>query len=90
MNKNYNTDETMVISCNVGQVIDNTGGAFDDIEYAEIVVPTGWVERMVEYYEWESVEHFLSYYTHDDTDGWLEQAIKNEVLLGLHLGITGD
>ena len=90
MNKNYNTDETRVVSCYVDQVIDNTSGAFDDIEYAEIVVPKEWVEKMVKYDGWESLEHFLEYYVYDDVTGWLEQAIKNEVLLGLHLGITGD
>lgn len=77
-----------VVNCYVDNLIDNTDGKFDKMECAWFIVPTVWLElQVVDMGDFKSLEHFYTEYTYDDTDGLLQKAVDEGVLLGCGAGL---
>ncbi|WP_323709403.1 hypothetical protein [Mammaliicoccus sciuri] len=53
----------------------------EKVETIEIGLPIEWVNNKIS--DWNSLNDFLDSYTYDDTIGWLQQAINDEVLLSV-------
>ncbi|WP_239740298.1 hypothetical protein [Mammaliicoccus sp. P-M59] len=58
------------------ELVDN-----DKVDTLEMTLPIEWVKNKIT--DWDNIDNFLDSYTYDDTVGWLQQAIKDKVLLGL-------
>jgi len=81
---------TVEVHCYVDQLINNEDGKFDALGSAYLVVPKGWAEDLVLKQGFESLEEFLDGYTYDDTEGWIDKAIEDGVLLGTGTGLQTD
>lgn len=81
-------EEKVTVFCYVDNLIDNTDGVFDSLECAWLTVPKEWAEKMVRKQEYDSLEEFFDEYTYDNTDGWIQAAIDEGVLLGTGTGVV--
>ncbi len=70
------TNKTITVNTYTSELVDN-----DKVDTLEMTLPIEWVKNKIT--DWDNIDNFLDSYTYDDTVGWLQQAIKDKVLLGL-------
>lgn len=58
----------------------------DVFSFITVVVPEKWLKDHVIGDNFASLEHFYSDYTFDDTDGLLQLALDDNVLVGVSMG----
>lgn len=80
------TKKTYIIHSYVDNLIDNPDGKFDSFDSSWFKVPADWLQVTVKKMGFSSLDDFYSSYTYDDTDGMLEKAINDGVLLGCGTG----
>ena len=78
--------KTIIVHTYVHELIDNTDGKFDSFGSAWFKVPQNWLESKVTKIGFSSLNDFNSTYVYDDSEGLLEMAIDEGVLLGCGTG----
>jgi hypothetical protein len=82
-------EEVIEIHCYVDQLIENPDGVYDKLGSAWFTVPKHWAEERIQLEGWKDIEEFFMEYTYDNVDGWLQEAVKEGVLIGCGTGNSG-
>ncbi|PFP29386.1 hypothetical protein COJ96_10810 [Bacillus sp. AFS073361] len=82
--------KTSVVHSYIDNLIDNTDGKFDKLGSCWFIVPTDWLEKLVKKEGWNDLEDFYDNYTYDHSDGYMELAIEEGILLGCGAGVMNE
>jgi hypothetical protein len=78
--------KNITLHCYTDQLVNNDDGKFDKFGSAWFTVPRNWAEKMAIHQGFDSLETFLEMYTYDVTDGWIQKAVSEGVLIGTGTG----
>jgi len=75
------------VHCYVSELISNEDGQYDKFTSSWFTVSSEWLLQHIQTNGFRSLEDFYSTYTYDDTDGLMQLAIQEGVLMGCGVGL---
>lgn len=81
------TSTNVTVHMNIDQLVNNEGDKLGRMDNAWMTVPKQWIEIQVKNQGFSSLAEFYTTYLYDDTDGWLQRAIDDGVLVGCGCGV---
>lgn len=81
---------SVIVHTYVDNLINNPDGKYDNFGSAWFKVPVTWLSIVIKISGFLSLEEFFNNYTYDDSDGLLQKAVEDGVLLGCGTGDMGQ
>lgn len=82
--------KTSTVHCYISELISNDDGRFDKFGSSWFTVSSEWLIEKINLAGYESLEDFYSTYTYDNSEGLLQLAVDEGVLLGCGTGLVAD
>lgn len=83
-------DESVRVHCYVDQLINNDDGQYDCLGSAWFVVPSAWLLTQIVRAGFKDLKEFFNSYTYDNSEGLLQLATEEGVLMGCGAGSDGS